>query len=59
MKDKLLKIVSEMTDSECKDLLNYTPRRFLKTDKQKNCSHLMRYCMQTGGSTCTHCGWMS
>lgn len=35
----------------------YKKRRY--TEKQKNCNHSMKYDLQTGGSTCTRCGWMS
>ena len=58
-KDKLLKVIEQMTNSEIENMYNNIPRRFLKTDEQKKCIHSMRYQKQTGGMTCTKCGWMS
>jgi hypothetical protein len=58
-KNKVLKAISEMTESECQSLFDSMPKRFKKTEKQKNCNHSMQYSMVSGGSTCTLCGWQS
>lgn len=58
-KDKLLAAIEQMTELEIENLYNNIPKRFLKTYKQQKCIHSMRYQMQTGGMTCTKCGWMS
>lgn len=58
-KNKIINALSEMTENECENLCIYLPRRFFRSEKQKNCNHSMKYDMATGGSTCTLCHWMS
>jgi len=58
-KQKTLKALSEMSESECEKLFKYIPARHKMTDNQKNCIHSMHYDLKTGGSTCSLCKWMS